>query len=690
MTCGTGFGSFPLPGDPDLNSVVLTAQTVLNGVALSWTYPAVLGYGVAHTIIYRSTANVFAGAAQHKIIGGNYFFDPVIPVTATTYYYWIRLVSMQGTVGDPIGPASALVGAGAASMLDLFTDSILESALSAALRAKIATIFSVEGGLAAEAAYRAAGEDAMADLYASLSDDMAGLNTFLGAEVIARTNADSALVASVNLAYAMYNDNAGAILAEQLVRANADGAMASDIINMEARLLVEVDPEDLLPVSPGAAYATYAALNSAVSAAAADKRKYYRVVDPAAALEEVLYRSNGTTWSLIGTEQYAQLEQVMRVTASKATGLESQYTLKVSAGNAIAGIGLAATDFDGTPTSAFIVQADKFALLAASDYIQDSTPTATTVGETWYKPSTQQDFRSTAAGTGGWELYAPIIPFGVDAVTGTAYVSNSLRIGAGGTALSTVAGEASEGASAYASVIHGTTGLATKMGLAVQNVLAGEGGLKIGTIDWDVDGVVAAGGYGVAITSKGIVGRSSVTGADTFVLDATTGKATFKDDIETAGRVIATGGETHAGVLAAMHAIAGAVGGVGLYGSSGLYGSAGVDGNTGVHVGVRGEATATGGTAILAVATGGATALTVNGPMTINNSIKVDLLNADFLDGYTYADLAPLIHTHWIDSIYQSSGATDGSDAHVAKFQYSTVDPHTGPWTNFYLRRVNW
>lgn len=258
----------------------------------------------------------------------------------------------------------------------------------------------------------------------------------------------------------------------------------------------------------------------------------------------------------------------------------------------------------------------------------------------------------------------------------------------GASALS-VAVNSGLGASAYSDVTSGTIGLGTKMGLASKNVLSGVGGFKVGTIDWDAAGTVTAGNYGVAITAKGIVARNAA-GADTFVLDATTGKATFKDDIETAGRVIATGGETYSGVLAAMHAIAGSVGGVGLYGSSGLYGNAGVDGNTDDAVGTRGAATAAGGIGVLAVGTGGAAALSIYGPMVINNSTKVDLLNADLLDGNTAADFSPLLHTHWIEHIYQSSGATDGSDTHVAKFQYSTVDPHTGPWTNFYLRRVNW
>jgi hypothetical protein len=60
------------------------------------------------------------------------------------------------------------------------------------------------------------------------------------------------------------------------------------------------------------------------------------------------------------------IEQTMTAIADRATGLEAQYTLKVSAGGALAGFGVAATEVDGIPSSAFIIQADKFAIVSSS------------------------------------------------------------------------------------------------------------------------------------------------------------------------------------------------------------------------------------------------------------------------------------------------------------------------------------
>jgi hypothetical protein len=62
----------------------------------------------------------------------------------------------------------------------------------------------------------------------------------------------------------------------------------------------------------------------------------------------------------------AMLEQEMTVLAGYAEGLRAQYTIKVQAGGAMAGIGLSAEEVNGKTTSAFIIMADKFAIVSPS------------------------------------------------------------------------------------------------------------------------------------------------------------------------------------------------------------------------------------------------------------------------------------------------------------------------------------
>jgi len=73
-----------------------------------------------------------------------------------------------------------------------------------------------------------------------------------------------------------------------------------------------------------------------------------------------------------GQAGVAQLEEQMTVTADRVDGLSSQYMLKVQAGKAIAGIGLSSTEVNGQPDSAFIVVANKFALVSP-DYSKGLT-----------------------------------------------------------------------------------------------------------------------------------------------------------------------------------------------------------------------------------------------------------------------------------------------------------------------------
>jgi hypothetical protein len=64
-----------------------------------------------------------------------------------------------------------------------------------------------------------------------------------------------------------------------------------------------------------------------------------------------------------GTPGRVLLEEQMTVTADRIEGLSGQYTLKIQAGGSLAGFGLAATEVDGVPDSAFIIAANKFAIV---------------------------------------------------------------------------------------------------------------------------------------------------------------------------------------------------------------------------------------------------------------------------------------------------------------------------------------
>jgi hypothetical protein len=189
--------------------------------------------------------------------------------------------------------------------------------------------------------------------------------------------------------------------------ADADRAIAANVTTVEAQINgVTIDSADILGVgglSAGAAFATFAALKAAIPTGTTGK--YYKVANPVAGGANILYKWNGSGYDLAGQGTSAGVEQALRASADRATGAEAQYTVKVKANGAVAGFGLAATDSgDGNASSAFIIQADKFAVVNSS-YAGglDTTPDAASV------------------------------PFGVDG-TGV-YINGNVRINAGGTAL---------------------------------------------------------------------------------------------------------------------------------------------------------------------------------------------------------------------------------------------------------------
>nr|WP_225785161.1 DUF1983 domain-containing protein [Xenophilus sp. Marseille-Q4582] len=113
------------------------------------------------------------------------------------------------------------------------------------------------------------------------------------------------------------------------------------------------------------------------------------------------------------------LEEVMLGYADNA-GVLGQWTLKINAGGAVAGIGLAAEDdLAGNTTSKFIVAADSIAFVGP--------------GETIGTGPGQVDPQNPGAGR---------IPFGVDTVNGVVYVNGQLRVNANGPRLVDLAAEA--------------------------------------------------------------------------------------------------------------------------------------------------------------------------------------------------------------------------------------------------------
>lgn len=211
-TCGTGGWSGPLPGDPT-NDVTLSATAETGGVSVSWSYPSINPNAVAHTLLYRNTSNNFATAIQIAIAAGSSYLDRVLPAAGGgPYYYWIQIVSINGTVNSVIGPASATPRLLISDVIADISNKIQLSALSTALQTDIAKISLTYNDLQTEINNRIAANTALNTALGNAQTDVDAAITLLDQEVINRQNGDSALVTQVNVIAAANSTNSAAVL----------------------------------------------------------------------------------------------------------------------------------------------------------------------------------------------------------------------------------------------------------------------------------------------------------------------------------------------------------------------------------------------------------------------------------------------------------------------------------------------
>lgn len=232
-TCGVGGWGGPLPGDPSNNSL-LTATAEFGGIRLSWNLPSTNPFAVAYVRVFRSFNSSFVTAIQIAEAAGGGYFDP--SETIQLHYYWIQLISVNGTDGAVIGPATATPNGLIADMLSRLSGMIDESSLATNLRNNIDRIDLNESAILAEANARIASNTAYQAMLLQLQTGVADALTLVNTEVTQRTNGDSALASVLTTVAAANVNNAALIQEETLARVSADSAIASQYTLLNAQV----------------------------------------------------------------------------------------------------------------------------------------------------------------------------------------------------------------------------------------------------------------------------------------------------------------------------------------------------------------------------------------------------------------------------------------------------------------------
>ena len=226
--CGTGDWSGPKPGDPDNNSV-LQAVGVYGGVDVSWTFPTINPHAVSHVILYRGLSDVFPLAIKQGIVSGSFFFDRIEKQDIQQYFYWIVFVSVNGTYGAPIGPASATPLPTIGQIIEDLTGLIDDGVLAQELKEKIDRINALGLSLEGEVLNRIRENEDLTEVLDFVLERANRAVSYIEEETRLRLNANEGIINSINNIAVGLNNNAAAILEEKTVRVTNDEAMAEDI-----------------------------------------------------------------------------------------------------------------------------------------------------------------------------------------------------------------------------------------------------------------------------------------------------------------------------------------------------------------------------------------------------------------------------------------------------------------------------
>jgi hypothetical protein len=183
-------------------------------------------------LLYRGIVPLWENASPLVVVSGNSYYDKVD--TGVTYYYWIRIQSVNGTLGDQVGPASAMARPLIADLMALLTGYIDSGVLATALREKIESVDLNYQELLDEIADRVANDQALSDALAQLQSGVTEALAFINTEVNTRVAADTALIEQVNTIGAVNQSTAAAVIAETAARVAGDEAVAEQIVQLFA------------------------------------------------------------------------------------------------------------------------------------------------------------------------------------------------------------------------------------------------------------------------------------------------------------------------------------------------------------------------------------------------------------------------------------------------------------------------
>ena len=336
-----------------------TAVGLFAAIKLDWVGPLIRNY--AYTEIWRADSNALGNAIRIGTSNGTSYVDYL--GSGVTRFYWARFVSQANVTGpyNSTNGTSATTAQDPEYLLEVLTGAITESQLYQTLGARI-DLIDGPSSLPNSVANR---------LLSEATTRQAAITT----ESTARQTADTSLAQQITTLTASVAGNAAAIQTEATTRATADTAEAAQRTALAARVTTT---EDAITTNAAAIQTEATARATADTALSQTITTLDAKVDDNTGLiqQEATTRATADTANAnlisqvqarLDTGDYAAVKTESSVSAGKIGGLEAQYTVKIDVNGHVSGFGLATSTSSGTPTSAFIVRADRFALAGPND-----------------------------------------------------------------------------------------------------------------------------------------------------------------------------------------------------------------------------------------------------------------------------------------------------------------------------------
>jgi len=356
------FGSSNLGFGPEPNPVLttppqptsFTASGAYSMVILNWDFPRYANH--SHTEIWSHDQDVLGDATLAGIDSGRVFTDPV--GSGVSRYYWIRHISTSNIEG-PWNASSGTLAATAtdvAHQLSVLAGAITSSELATSLATPIGNLPSNTSSELTSLQSQINSLSSVAAWASGTAYSLTDLVTYSGnlyecATAHTASNSNKPTGSSSNNTYWTY--------------VGAYSSLASAVAGNTSSI---TDINYINSSSNSAAAVAISGLNTTV----------------------------GGHSTSISTQ------------ATSINGLEGQYSVKIDNNDHVSGFGLSSSAVDGTPTSAFIIRADKFAIIDPANTSTGLTnsPPASTVpffidsGNTYIKTAMIEDASITSAKIG--------------------------------------------------------------------------------------------------------------------------------------------------------------------------------------------------------------------------------------------------------------------------------------------------